>query len=586
MELTSLTAGAGIGHSGFSSPCSSVLQVSEILRLIFENVHGHDVQENDRDRLNDLSSLARTCKLFKDPALDALWSTQTSLLPLFRLVSSALENDHDPVALEEAGVSVQDTLVRAKRPFNEAEWSTLSKYSAKVRAFRRRDHIKPPDELDPKHVLDTSCFYELFKRDSTSLFPNLRTFHWPLEGVSFNNVVFGNRFIGDRLEVVDLQLRSRNVETFILDSIKHRCVRLKELVISSPSHWPLQSGIWDVLHAPAAAALKIFHCEVPMDPQLCPVLACLPLLEDMRMTLPDPDDAVAFASLLRPLTHLQNPFLSLRLATIFTPSVAIVAKLLEVIKFTRLKSLSLVFHKADALPPSSQDLVSLLRALVKNIKHDILEDIRFLQGTGVHGSVWDEDGPVIHSNVFKCLTTFKNIKHFDVCVPWGIRFDDDLLRDLAPAWPKLETIAFEPSAPWPTPIPVTFAGIEALVKYCPALREITTRIHAEGDSMDHDRLPASGRSACRVRTLCVGKSTITDSTHVAMVLSSLFPNLKTIVAGPDEGEMRDEEEMESQEKWEVAGELVPLFVGVRAQERGRANRVAQMFDARANATKE
>jgi len=61
-------------------------QIPEILLHIFEHVY---VSHKGR---SDLASLALTCKLFSDPALDILWRIQTSFLPLIMTFPRELLN--------------------------------------------------------------------------------------------------------------------------------------------------------------------------------------------------------------------------------------------------------------------------------------------------------------------------------------------------------------------------------------------------------------------------------------------------------------------------------------------------------------
>jgi hypothetical protein len=58
-------------HSGFAIP--------ELFILILELLHA-----DDRRGGASVASLARTCKLFIDPALDVLWRCQVNLVPLLR----------------------------------------------------------------------------------------------------------------------------------------------------------------------------------------------------------------------------------------------------------------------------------------------------------------------------------------------------------------------------------------------------------------------------------------------------------------------------------------------------------------------
>ena len=57
----------------------TVLLIDEVLRLILDNCWGgHEPRQT-------LATLARCCKAWKDPALDTLWSSITTLAPLLAL---------------------------------------------------------------------------------------------------------------------------------------------------------------------------------------------------------------------------------------------------------------------------------------------------------------------------------------------------------------------------------------------------------------------------------------------------------------------------------------------------------------------
>jgi hypothetical protein len=75
------------------------LSILEILDLICDNLDGSMSVPGPSPRLRTLANLARTCTLFSEPALDALWRTQTSLNPLFGVMAADLfepVDDLDP----------------------------------------------------------------------------------------------------------------------------------------------------------------------------------------------------------------------------------------------------------------------------------------------------------------------------------------------------------------------------------------------------------------------------------------------------------------------------------------------------------
>ena len=61
------------------------LEIQEILSNIFD----HFFLVDDRAATTDLAALARTCRVFKEPALDVLWRILDNLSPLARCLPEA-----------------------------------------------------------------------------------------------------------------------------------------------------------------------------------------------------------------------------------------------------------------------------------------------------------------------------------------------------------------------------------------------------------------------------------------------------------------------------------------------------------------
>ncbi|KAI9464354.1 hypothetical protein HD554DRAFT_1266538 [Boletus coccyginus] len=90
------------------------LYISEVLNLIFKFAGHRDVQHHQgrQEGKKTLASLARTCRLFSSPALDALWHDLYSFDPLINI---------SPIA-----TSFVD----------DSQWSTFRKYARRVKTFR------------------------------------------------------------------------------------------------------------------------------------------------------------------------------------------------------------------------------------------------------------------------------------------------------------------------------------------------------------------------------------------------------------------------------------------------------------------
>lgn len=70
------------------------LRLEEILLNIFASGHYRtpgpiNKQDNASHPTTDLAALARTCRTFKEPALDVLWAELTNLSPLVRCLPEA-----------------------------------------------------------------------------------------------------------------------------------------------------------------------------------------------------------------------------------------------------------------------------------------------------------------------------------------------------------------------------------------------------------------------------------------------------------------------------------------------------------------
>lgn len=68
------------------------LEIREILSIIFSHCTPLDLlsaYRDEDDSASDLLALARTCRVFKDPALDLLWRDLDDLSPLVRCLPEA-----------------------------------------------------------------------------------------------------------------------------------------------------------------------------------------------------------------------------------------------------------------------------------------------------------------------------------------------------------------------------------------------------------------------------------------------------------------------------------------------------------------
>ncbi|KAI6006302.1 hypothetical protein F5J12DRAFT_913258 [Pisolithus orientalis] len=109
------------------------LLVPDILYLIIGFLEG-DGYRSSFISYKDVARLARTCKAFKDPALDALWRTQSSLSPLVMCLPSRFwtrgNRSRNAVGYNRGTPSSPV----APQPSHE-DWLALKRYSRRIQAF-------------------------------------------------------------------------------------------------------------------------------------------------------------------------------------------------------------------------------------------------------------------------------------------------------------------------------------------------------------------------------------------------------------------------------------------------------------------
>jgi len=156
------------------------------------------------DSPETLAGLARVCRLFPEPALDALWSNLDGLRPLLTLFPTSLvetprpegcallDDDEDPPA----GEGMFFSLVLLRTP-TDIEWARFACYSRRVRSLI---YDEEQDKIDPQflsyitaHAIQTKTF----------LLPHLRILQWCQPLISTTLLVC---FISNALETISITL--------------------------------------------------------------------------------------------------------------------------------------------------------------------------------------------------------------------------------------------------------------------------------------------------------------------------------------------------------------------------------------------
>ncbi|KAF8421110.1 hypothetical protein L210DRAFT_3766196 [Boletus edulis BED1] len=132
------------------------LKIEELLLNIFNHCCPSTLRTNQHKKAtSDLAALARTCRAFKEPALDVLWSVLIDLSPLTRCL---------PEASHPSRLFPGDRLYSFSRSLTQTDWDILYGYTRRIQSVQDFDN-----ELDRESIKILSM-----PPTTRPLFPNLR----------------------------------------------------------------------------------------------------------------------------------------------------------------------------------------------------------------------------------------------------------------------------------------------------------------------------------------------------------------------------------------------------------------------------
>lgn len=213
-------------------------------------------------------------------------------------------------------------------------------------------------------------------------------------------------------------------------------------------------------------------------------------------------------------------FPALRHAEFLSPSISHCSSLLEVMSPCRLQTISVLIPGTDC--------GTLLGTFFQRLR---LSCARLLLSK-VHLWMDERHGVnmadmLINGNMLRPLLPFANMKELSISTTNSFKLDNAMLRDMAMAWPKLQTLELGISG-WGAPSGISPAGLIPLLENCQNLRNLSIVIDASTVDFSVEML-SNHKSNTRIRKLKLGDSRIGgDYELIAKFFSSLTPNLTTI----------------------------------------------------------
>ncbi|KAJ7469577.1 hypothetical protein FB451DRAFT_1255036 [Mycena latifolia] len=510
------------------------LTILEIVEMICSNL-----EPTSSPAHKALAVLARTSPVFSGPALDVLWKTQTSLVPLLRCM---------PPDLFEISPSTDhwNRAWRLARPILATDWERSRIYASRVKSFvfsywslRGMKDIMP--------VLGLSV-------PGGSLFPNLTKLRWtPSVSVEFTQI---HIFITPRLTSISFSCSFSHTNLSLLSTLATTCPRLSR--ISVPFHPNLTQA--DRATSPFICALPCIKSLTMGRPDMLALehLGRLPTLTSLTL--------LSVSSLSAPSLKPYPTFNHLRDLSVTADAIHLATTFLAMCSGPPLTSLYVSF----AACASGAQTEALYNTVKKCCSHTSLTTLT-LENDLTDSPADGQAGLVITGNFLHILSCFTNLTSLSITSAIGFDLDDATIASLAPAWPQMQQFKLNTSVSSTRPQGrLTLQCLSSLAELWPRLE--TLQLHFDARRIPESqsgRAPPMQRSLTSLDVTC---SKLSTSAPVARFVSGIFPNLVSITTYREEDDNEDPDEVAvngediaTHKLWKEVEAQIPEFVAAREE---------------------
>ncbi|KAK7001346.1 hypothetical protein R3P38DRAFT_3048630 [Favolaschia claudopus] len=493
-----------------------------------------------------LAALARTCQSFQLPALAVLWATQKQLTSLLKcLPSDALEEAQETVG------ATTNTVIRFRRPITSSDLSRLVLHAEKVKNL----YIEKP------HSVHWTVYVALsFALPALPLFPNLRHLTWKPPEEAYSHI---RMFVGQKLRSVTLdpelpQLFGFHLLPYLRDFHPDLlCVEIGPIYFVQDPSWK------EAMYSAIRGMNRLQDLKLPsLDGPTMLHLAQLPHLSHLEVSsFPQlPDDIQAQLAAAGPA------FTSLHKFTTFSDSPASISNFLSMDAVAdALTELILGFASDSYAKPEEWQTLS---TIIARKSSQTLQGLAFTERFVYEDDAPDDPSRMIRQESFHPLLACPNLTAVILQIGYGITIDDDFIRKISEAWPRLQILNISPKFHCSQYVPrTTLPGLIPLAQHCRSLTSLTITLDATALDPHAKGKPGNGISSESLCELNVAESPISSPAAVASFLSAIFPKLERVVSRGDEerNEMIPNWE-EYVERWDSVGGLVQVIAAARAQE--------------------
>ncbi|KAJ6579560.1 hypothetical protein DFH09DRAFT_330703 [Mycena vulgaris] len=515
------------------SACSRTLQITEIVRMICD--------EADTGWLGPkqtLVTLARTSRIFSDPAFDNIWREQTSLAPLVKCMPDTL--------WEEKGVGSK-RVIHLRRPIMSTDIPRLLFYSVRIKEL----------------TLESQSYYGTVHTDFLKaldmclvpyvLMPKLSQLTWSPEMEEAPESSFVHHLLGRQSRKIDLDLFNSPSALSLFPYMKSSCPLVSDfrlIATVDPVTIPMMSDVvcgWEQLQI-----LTIGN----LDKRGFIHVARLPALKQLHL---GPVKNTGLLPLHLPEFLPRQSFPALADLRLICDAPRFCVGIIKVISSRRLKSITI--RPLTAWTASAWEEIH-------TTFHDCLDETQL---EDIDVEQMGERNPLVNASPYILTSsTLRPLLKFNLCslrfqLDPGVEIDDDFLEEMAIAWPQLNTLMIGTDI-LTTRIPrATLKCLVPFARHCPDLYSLGIRMDVT-DIPEFSQV-AGNRVGLSLDALHVGTSplTYTQTTEVAAFLSNIFFELVYIFVSSDTEPLPHP--LKTYEKnWGRVQAMVPVFCSVRSQE--------------------
>ncbi|KAJ7061827.1 hypothetical protein C8F01DRAFT_1057673, partial [Mycena amicta] len=511
-----------------------------------------------RTERSALARLARTCRLFSDPALDVLWFSPGSdtLLYILRCLPA------DLVAISEGPPpnfhSVNGITVKLLHPVGRSDWERPQQYCRRVRSL---DFVMPssPRQTGVLAVLSLCLPTEL-------LFPRLKDLEWHFgsrpDELKLNEALLLRLFLAPTLRSFSLW-GSPTLTLSLLPIIASRTLPLTSIRLRRDTpHLPTdpeRQAVSDFIRNTSLVGLETLDV-LGIDADAFQCLAAAPNITSLVLE--------SLHSMVFPASHSIPPGTSFSQLTVFRVSRAdaTLTAVLPMLAHSPLEDLYI--EPIDST--TTAHISELFTQLAAHCACLPLVSFRCETRLFVPGDVPSWNVP---RTAFLCLSGFQKLTTLSISTHGEFEFGDETIGTIAERCPSIEHLYLYQDS---SESRFTLSVLVLLAKHCGSLEAIQITLDTSLVPSAYPTTDSGERiSQSLLYSLSVRYSRIEDVFPIASFLSSLFPSLDEVQwawEARDEGEEDQDQDPAAAQahtfhlRWDEVERLVPKLATIRKEE--------------------